>query len=417
MIRCTQNYCAFLGHCFLAAFSGGRTFYGWVLVLTVLSLIGLNAYCKQLVDGLGITGLSDQVSWGVYIANFTFLVGMAAAAVILVIPVYVYKEKSLRNVVVFGELLAIASIVMCLLFVVADLGRPDRFWHMLPFIGKLNFPASMLSWDVIVLTVYLLLNVYICGYQLYMRYLQRDESKLMYIPFVFISIFWAISIHTITAFLYVGLGGRPFWNLAILGPRFIASAFVAGPAFIALSLQIIRRFTSYGISDDALLMLRRIIQVAMIINLFLLVNELFKEFYTDTLHIASTRYLYFGLDGHVGLVGWIWTAMGCNVVSLVLLMLPVSRSIKYLNVACVLAIFGIWIEKGIGLIVPGFIPTPLGEIVEYTPSLNEVLVCVGIWAFGLLLFTILVKVAVRILLGQLQAPLIEFTGERKLDRK
>lgn len=212
---------------------------------------------------------------------------------------------------------------------------------------------------------------------------------------------WAISIHTVTAFLYVGLGGRPFWNSAIVGPRFIASAFTSGPALIILALQVIRKVTDYQITDRALLTLRSIVQVSMLINLFLFVNELFKEFYTDSLHVASARYLFFGLYGHGALVPWIWVSLGLNVVAMVLLVMPVSQSLRYLNVACVLAFVGIWIEKGMGLVIPGFIPTPLGELVEYQPTLNETLICLGIWAFGFWAYTIFLRMAVPILQGRL----------------
>jgi molybdopterin-containing oxidoreductase family membrane subunit len=221
------------------------------------------------------------------------------------------------------------------------------------------------------------------------------------VPFVFIAIVWAISIHTVTAFLYVGLGGRPFWNSAIIAPRFLASAFAAGPAFIILTLQIVRHFRSHRVSDDALLTLRRIVQVAMIINMFLLACEVFTEFYTDSAHVASARYLYFGLHGQTALVPWIWTAVGMNLLATLLLVLPASQGLRVLNVACILAIVGIWIEKGMGLIVPAFVPSPLGEIVQYVPTLHEIVICLGIWAFGLLLYTILVRISVPVLAGEL----------------
>jgi len=396
-----RNYLVFLWRSVGVAFEGDWRYYSWIGVLFAICLVGLNAYARQLADGLVVTGMSDQVSWGVYIANFTFLVGVAAAAVMLVIPVYVYRNAELHDLVIFGELLAVAAILMCLAFVTVDLGRPDRFWHLIPGIGEFNFPGSMLSWDVVVLNGYLLLNVHICGYLLYCRYQNRTPAKWFYIPFVFIGIFWAISIHTVTAFLYVGLGGRPFWNSAIVGPRFIASAFTAGPAIIILALQVIRRFTTYRVPDKALFTLRSIVQVSMLINLFLLANEVFKEFYTDNLHVASARYLFFGLHGHHALVPWIWTAITFNVIAMVLLALPLSRSLKWLDVACVLAIIGIWIEKGMGLVVPGFIPSPLGEVVEYLPTWNETAVCLGIWAFGILCYTFFLRMAVPILQGTL----------------
>ncbi len=401
MNRALRDYLVFLRRCGRIAFAGDWRYYAWMGALTVLCLVGLNAYAKQLVHGLITTGMSDQVSWGVYIANFTFLVGVAAAAVMMVIPVYIYDNEELHDLVIFGELLAVAAILMCLAFVTVDLGRPDRFWHLIPGLGKLNFPASMLSWDVIVLNGYLLLNVHICGYLLYCRYRCRKPSRWFYIPFVFVAIVWAVSIHTVTAFLYVGLGGRPFWNSSIVGPRFLASAFTAGPALIILALQVIRRIADYRITDKALLTLRGIVQVSMLINVFLLVNEVFKEFYSGNLHVASSRYLYLGLEGHHALVPWIWTAIAFNLVAMFLLVLPLSRSLKWLNLTCVLCILGIWIEKGMGLVIPGFIPTPLGQIVEYSPSLNETLICTGIWAFGLLAYTVFLRMSVPILQGRL----------------
>ena len=162
----------------------------------------------------------------------------------LVIPVYIYNNEELHDLVIFGELLAVAAIMMCLAFVTVDLGRPDRFWHLIPGIGQFNFPGLDVELGRVVLNGYLLLNVHICGYLLYCRYRNRKPSKWFYIPFVFIAIVWAVSIHTVTAFLYVGLGGRHFWNSAIVGPRFLASAFTAGPALIILALQVVRRVTS-----------------------------------------------------------------------------------------------------------------------------------------------------------------------------
>ncbi|MFH1417017.1 MAG: sulfate reduction electron transfer complex DsrMKJOP subunit DsrP [Planctomycetota bacterium] len=393
-----SRYLSFLWQCARTSFVGGWRYHTWMLLLTVVSLLGLYAYCQQLVNGLVTTGMTDHVSWGLYIANFTYLVGLAAAAAMLVIPVYIYRNLHLHDVVIFGELLAVAVIVMCLMFVTADLGRPDRFLHMLQ---RFNFPISMLTWDVIALGGYLLLNLHICGYLIYCAYCKREPSKAFYIPFVFIAIVWAVSIHTVTAFLYVGLGGRPFWNSAIIAPRFLASAFAAGPALIILTLQVVRRYTTHKVSDDALLTLRRIVQVAMIINFFLLGCEVFTEFYTDSTHSASARYLYVGLHGHSALVPWIWTAIAFNVVATLLFVLPKSRAMGTLNIACILAVLGIWIEKGMGLIVPAFVPTPLGEIVEYTPTLHEVLVCLGIWAFGALLYTIFVRISVPVLAGEL----------------
>lgn len=393
-----KQYLTFLVRCFRLSFVGDWRYYTWMFALSVIALLGLNAYCKQFVQGLAVTGMTDQVSWGLFIANFTFLVGMAAAAVMLVIPVYIYRNKELHDLVIYGELFAIAAILMALLFVTVDLGRPDRFHHLML---RFNFPISMLTWDVIVLNGYLVLNLHICGYLIYCAYRRQAPSKLFYIPFVFVAIGWAISIHTVTAFLYSGLGGRPFWNSAVIAPRFLASAFAAGPAFLILSLQVIDKTTSYRVPPKAFQTLRNTVTVAMSINMFLLGSEAFTEFYTQSAHVASAQYLFLGLEGRHGLVPWIWTAIGLNTIALAILYLPLSRSAKFLNAACAMLIVGVWIEKGMGLIIPAFIPTPLGEIVEYTPTLNETLVALGIWAFGLLVYTILVRVTIPVLSGRL----------------
>jgi Ni/Fe-hydrogenase subunit HybB-like protein len=247
------------------------------------------------------------------------------------------------------------------------------------------------------------LNLHISGYLLYCRYRQQKPARKFYIPFVFIAIAWAVSIHTVTAFLYVGLAGRSYWHHPLVPSRFLASAFVAGPSLMILTFQVIRRVTRYWIGDEPIFTLRMIMTVAMIINMFLLGCELFTEFYAPTEHAAAAHYLYFGLHGHHGLVPWIWTAIALDVIGLALLITPLSGKLTGLNVACVACFVGIWTEKGMGLIIPGFVPSPLGQIVEYLPTLNETLVCLGIWAFGALLYSWMLHVAIPIMNGALRA--------------
>lgn len=398
MSKVVRDYVTFLVRCFRLSFVGPPAYHLWMLGLSILSLVGLNAYCRQFVHGMGVTGMTDQVSWGLYIANFAFFVGMAAAAAMLVIPVYVYRNKELNDLVIFAQLFAVASIIVSLLFVVVDLGRPDRFHHMLL---RFNFPISMLTWDVISLNGYLLLNLHICGYLIYAAYRRRQPSKLFYIPFVFVAIGWAFSTQLVEAFLYSGLAGRPFWNSAVIAPRLVASAFAAGPSILIIALQVIGASTDYKVSEKALMTLRNIVRVAMSASMFLLISEAFTEFYTDSAHVASAQYLFFGLEGRHALVPWIWTAIGLNLFGLLILFLPASHSRRFLNLGCVMIITGVWIEKGMGLVIPAFVPTPLGEIVEYTPTLNELLVSVGIVAFGLLVYTILARVTIPVLSGRL----------------
>jgi molybdopterin-containing oxidoreductase family membrane subunit len=391
----------FLVGTFVLVFRGGKKYYAWMASLAVIALVGLGAWLYQLDHGLIITGMRDPVSWGLYIANFTFLVGVAAAAVLLVIPAYIYKWGPIKEIVLLGELLAVAAIAMCLMFVTFDLGHPERFWHLIPGLGILNFPISMLSWDVVVLNVYLMVNLVVPVYILYNAYQDREPNYKILWPLIIFSIPAAVSIHTVTAFLYNGFPSRPFWNASILAPRFLASAFCSGPSFIILAFQIIRKNTSIHIQDRAIFKLAEIVAYAMGINLFLLIAELFKEYYGGTVHLAPMQYLFEGLHGHNDLVPIIWTAVVFNVTAFVLFLNPKTReNFLTLNLGCVLTFIGVWIEKGPGLIVPGFVPSPLGEIWSYWPTLPEVLITLGIWAIGLMIYTLLLKVAIPIEVGE-----------------
>ena len=398
------TYYRFLRRSLHVATDGGWPFYAWMLLLTAVALVGANAWAVQVRDGMVRTNMTDHVSWGLYIANFTFCVGLAAGGVMMVIPAYLYHDHDMHEVVIVGEVLAIAAIVMSTLSVVVDLGRPDRFWHMIPGIGKFNWPVSMLTWDIIVLNGYLLINLHVVGYLLYTRFRGRTPNPRWYVPFVLLSIVWAISIHTVTAFLYCGLGGRPFWNTALLAPRFLASAFVSGPAFILLVLRVIRVGTDLPMNPGPARLLVQIIRVAAVVNLLMLASELFTLFYAGGSHLASARYLFFGDHGKYGLVPWIWTAIVLNVAGTGLFFTPAALERGWTRVvACGMMIVDIWIEKGMGLIIPGFIPSTLHEVVEYAPSLTEWKVTAGIWAFGLLLLTAMLKVTVAVFTNEMSA--------------
>lgn len=381
---------------------GGLSYHIWMAVLTILMLVGMFCYFLQLDQGLSVTGMNDRVSWGLYISNFTFLVGVAAAAVMLVLPTYVLHDIDFKQAVLIGEGLAVAALVMCLAFVVADMGGPARLWHIIPFIGVFNFPNSMLTWDVLVLNGYLFINLSIPFYILFQRYQGKTPNPKIYIPGVIISVFWAFAIHLVTAFLYQGLQARPFWNNALLGPKFLASAFAAGPALIIIALAIIRKFTEFKIEDKTIKKIAMVVTVAAQINLIMLVSELFKEFYAPTHHSESAYYLYFGLHGKSKLVPWIWTAISMNVIATVTLTIHKLRNnLTILYMACGLLFLAIWIEKGFGLIVPGFIPGPWGKIAEYFPTLVEVGVTIGIWAMGAFIFSLLARTGIAIEMGKL----------------
>lgn len=382
---------------------GRKSYHIWMSVLTLAMLVGAYCYYIQLDEGLSVTGMTDRVSWGLYISNFTFLVGVAAAAVMLVLPTYILKDMDFKQAVLIGEGLAVAALIMCIAFVVVDVGGPANLWHMIPGLGTFNFPNSMLAWDMIVLNGYLLINITVPLYILAKHYMGKKAKESVYLPGVFISVFWAVGIHMVTAFLYQGLQARPFWNNALLGPRFLASAFAAGPALIIIILGIIKKFTKFEIEDKTIQKIAKVVTVAAQINLVMLGSELFKEFYSPTHHSQSAVYLFFGLDGKDALTSWIWTAIGFNVFATLILTFHKLRSnMNILYFSCLLLFVAIWIEKGFGLIIPGFIPGPWGKIVEYLPTTIEVGVTLGIWALGAFIFTILARIGISVETGQMR---------------
>jgi Ni/Fe-hydrogenase subunit HybB-like protein len=398
-----RRFSSFVSGSIALVTSGTPLYWLWVAALGVLIVSGALAYATQVREGLIVTAMRDQVSWGFYIGNFTFLVGVAAAAVVLVIPAYIYDWRPIREIVIFGELLAVSAIVMCLLFVLVDIGRPDRFWHLLPPAGRLNFPSSILAWDVLVLNLYFIVNFIVVTHILYRAFHGRRYDTRLVIPLVIASIPMAIGIHTVTAFLYNGLGARPYWNSSILAPQFLASAFCSGPAILLLVLQLLRRFTRFEIRDEAIWKIAELMAYAIFLNLFLHGAEAFKEYYSDSEHLLYTKYWFQGLGNERTLVPYAWTAVALNLLSFALFIIPAARRhAVLLNVGCVATYIGCYIEKGMGLIIPGLTPDALGEIYVYYPTSAELRVAGGVFAVGFLLFTLMLKVAVPILLGEFQ---------------
>lgn len=377
---------------------GGKFYYSWVISLLLLIIWGGFGYFNQLQDGLIVTNMRDSVSWAFYIGNFTFLVGVAAAAIMLVIPAYIYDWKPIKEIVIFGEILAICAVVMCICFIMVDIGDPLRFWHMLPGIGTLNFPSSILAWDFFALILYFILNLIVVTYLLYCAFYKKEYKKDIIIPLVLLSIPAAIAIHTITAFLYNALPARPFWNSALLAPRFLASAFCSGPAILIILFQVLRKTTKFEIKDEAIWKIAELMVYAIFINLFFTLAELFKEFYSDTEHILYWKYLFFGIGKNTEMVMYAWASIIMGIIAFLLFIIPSTRkNFLTLNIGAVLIYVSVYIEKGITLIIPGFTPDVLGQLYVYTPSSTEIRTAVLIFSTGFLFFTFMVKIAIAII--------------------
>ncbi|MGD8866574.1 MAG: polysulfide reductase NrfD [Gemmatimonadales bacterium] len=375
------------------AFRGGRRY--WILLgfWLVLIAIGVTAYGRQLSEGLYITGMKQDVTWGLYISQFTFLVGVAASAVMVVLPYYLHNYKLFGRLVILGEFLAVSSVLMCSLFIVVDMGQPARVANIILHPS----PNSVMFWDMLVLTGYLLLNLVI-GVTTFDAERKGAPPRKWVKFLIYLSIPWAVSIHTVTAFLYSGLEARPFWMTAILAPRFLASAFASGPSLLILLALAVRRFSRFDPGWEAIQKLATIVAYAMVINLFFVLVELFTGLYSDMPeHMHAFRYLFLGLEGHTALVPWMWINAVLTIVAVVFLLIPGVRGReKYLGPLCAVVILAIWIEKGLAMVVTGFIPSPLGQVTDYVPTAPEIAITVGVYALGLLVLTVLYKVVVNV---------------------
>ena len=392
-----MNFIRFIAGSIKIILRGSKIYYAWLIFLLVLIIWGGSGYLGQITTGLIKTHMRDSVSWAFYIGNFTFLVGVAAAAVMLVIPAYIYDWKPIKEIVIFGELLAVCAVIMCISFIVVDIGNPARFWHMLPIIGTMNFPSSMLSWDFFVLNIYLIINLVVATYLLYCIFYKREYNKTFVLPLVLISIPMAVGIHTTTAFLYNALPARVFWNSALLAPRFLASAFCSGPAILLILFQILRKTTKFEIKNEAIWRIAELMVYAMFIYLFFTIAELFKEFYSGTEHILYWKYLLFGIGDHKEIVPYSWTSIIMGCIAFILFLIPKTRkNFVTLNIGAVLIYASVYVEKGIALIIPAFTPDVLGQIYVYTPSLTEIRTAVMIFSLGFLLFTFVSKIAIAI---------------------
>ena len=375
------------------ALKGDAKYWTWAGFLAILIGVGLFFYLRQLDYGLGITGMSRNVTWALYIAQFTFLVGVAASAVMLVLPYYLHDYKVFGKITILGEFLAVASVLMCLAFILVDLGQPARAFNMILY----PTPSSILFWDMVVLNGYLLLNLVI-GWTVLASEKKSIPPPAWVKPVIYLSIPWAISIHTVTAFIYAGLPGRSFWLTAIMAPRFLASAFASGPALLILLCFVLRKFSRFDAGREPIQALARIVTYALIASMFFVLMEIFTVFYSGIPeHMQHFRYLFVGLHGHHALVPWMWAAVALAVLALVLLINPrTRRNDTLLGLACAAVFASLWIEKGLGLVVTGFIPSPLEKITEYSPTGPEVAITVGVWAGGLLILTVLYKIALAV---------------------
>ena len=374
--------------------NGSKAFYAWLACLLVLILVATCAYVFQLVYGLQVTGLSRDVSWGFYIAQFTYMVGVAASAVMLVLPAYFHHYTKFKKMIILGEFLAIGACIVCMLFIFVDLGQPQRVLNVILH----PTPNSVMFWDMVVLSGYLFLNLLIGWVTLEAERHQVEPPKWIKY-FIYLSVFWAFSIHTVTAFLYAGIPGRHYWLTAIMAARFLASAFCSGPALLLLLVFAVRRCTGFDPGRDAIRTLTKIIAYAMGINIFFYILEIFTAFYSQIPgHMHPIVALFSGHDGHsLWINSWMWTAAVLAILSFLFMAFPGTRdNEKLLPYTLFILVVATWIDKSLGMLWAGFTPNTFETITPYAPSVPEILIGLGVYGIGALIVSLLWKIALDV---------------------
>ncbi len=389
------------------AIKGGTKYYAWLLFLGFFILVGSYTAYLQFTQGLIVTGATDQITLESFFASFVFTAHVAAAAVLVVAPGYLYHRKDMKELAVIGEIVAMVFVATGITFVLFHMGRPDRTWHIMPGIGYMNFPNSMLAYDTIVLNVYLILNMIGVVYMLYKKYVGKFEAKQLAIwfkPIVFLAIAWGPLIHIVTAFVLASNARIGSWHTAVLPFAFLSMAGASGPALIILLFLLIRKNTKLVINDSVIDLMTTIIAWSLGIIILVFAAETFTLLYPGTEHASSLRYTMFGHNGLNMYVVWFWGVMVAIVGSFVaLLFSKVRRSYdRLLPLVCFVVFVAILTEKPMVLVFPAFSPTPLGEYAEYHVTLIEFFNVLFVWAIGFLSLTLILKGAIGILTGEVR---------------
>jgi Ni/Fe-hydrogenase subunit HybB-like protein len=386
------------------AFRGGKRYYLVALGLTALTLYGLYLwifvqhapiFLHKDYGGLILTGMNDSVPWGLYISFFIFWVGVAAAGIAFSIAAYVFNNKEFMKITVLAEVQAVAALIIVLMLIVVDLGRPIRALFLMPLLPNLR---SMLDWDFIVITTYLLLNL--IAVIVTVHYYRQDKPlpRSFIVPFMVIASPFAIGIHTVTAFISQALTARPAWNSPLLAPRYVATAFAAGPAILLIALYLAERYIEgFKVSMEVYRKTLYLTVAATVVGLYFTFSEAHEVFWytTEPLKWAQARELFYGLHlPYLAILEWLWVGLGAAAV--IIALIPSTHNSKeaivFISALIVVAVIA---EKTLTTLLPAFIPSTLGEVRPYHPTPIEYGITLGVHALGLLVYLALAMPAIR----------------------
>jgi molybdopterin-containing oxidoreductase family membrane subunit len=365
----------------------------WVGALAAGLVVGAACFAYQWSRGLTVTGLSNTVSWGMYIVAFMFLVGASAGGLIVVAGAELAGTRRFERLDRLAVVVSGAAIATAAGTILPDLGRPELAWKML----VQPHWTSPLVWDMFVIATYLAIAVA----DLYLL-TRRERPAVAMRRLAMVALPVAVLVHSVTAFIFGLLVARPFWNTALLAPMFISSALVSGTALVIVVAHVVERTTGFG-TRELLPDLGRLMVWFLGVDAFLLFAEVLTVYASGVEdHVEQLRVLLFG---RLAPLFWFEVVAGLVVPFVILARARLRARPAWLVAACVLALTGVFLKRvnilfssmfeplvGLAPGIPGGRPGQQFRPDEiYVPSWVEIGVLVGMAAFFLTLVTVGVR--------------------------
>lgn len=369
------------------------------IVLAVLTAAGVAAWIYQLIGGLGVTGMNNGSSWGIYTICFMFFVGLSAGGLIVASSASVFRIAKFKAVAVPAVILSTVCICLAGMFVLIDLGGIHRVWRMLT--GP-NFTSPLL-WDMVVITCYLVINV------LYLRFMcssKADPRKVEIISRFALPV--AILVHSVTAWIFGLQISREGWHTAVLAPIFVASAMDSGLALLILSLFGLDKAGKVKFGKELQESLAGLLATCIAIDAFLIGCELLTMAYPGTAGASGILSIMFA--GSMAPFFWIEVIAGLLVPFCVLVFAKNRANGNLVITASVLVVIGVFCKR-VWLLLTSFVEPnvygapgiPSGSsaaakatgidmwstVGTYAPTWVEIVVVIGVISLGALAFIVL----------------------------
>jgi len=391
----------------------------WMTFLTLSLFACLYAYFIQLQTGLGVTGLRDFISWGMYISNFVFFVAVSLVGMLISAVLGMIGMKWITPLTRIAEIIAVAFSAVAGLVIVSDMGRPDRLINVFLY-GRFQSP---ILWDVTVVTIYFLLS-----FLLYLipmipdiaitKKYNSNMPKILSILYKFLSFNWinkteqndiinkcvrtlllliiptALAIHTVTSWLFA-VTLRPGWDSTIFGPYFVSGAFVAGTSAVIIAMYFFSKnykLQNY-ITEKHFDYIGKLLVLVSLVYLYFNINEFLVPGYK--LKRAEAIHLMDLFTGENALLFWA-VQLGGLIIPIVLLFFNKMRKPIPIMIIASFVFLGSWFKRYL-IVVPTmenpFLPiqhVPL-NFKTYSPTMIEVAVTLASFILVLMIISVLAK--------------------------